>query len=774
MGREIVVVMILLGGIVAGVGLATGAADESVRITNSGVAESNVVTTRGGVTYLWASSSLTVRVELATTVADGSGTYDVCVASVPSDATTPAENGTANTTTASGAADGTATDTAGNETRELACRTVELTGGETRSLEFSFDSWPGEMGVTTLRSTVRTNTLQEEVVATDTQTIRVLGRDGDADRDGVTNERELSVGTDLDESDTDGDGLADGVELDTYGTNPTEADTDGDGLSDGREVSAFGTNPTEPDTDGDGLADGEEVSEYGTDPTVADTDGDGLTDERELTAAGTNATNPDTDGDGLADGVEVNEYGTNPLASDTDGDGLSDTLEVTTYDTDPTDADTDGDGLSDGREVTTHSTNPTDADTDGDGLADGEEVSEYGTDPTRADTDGDGVSDARELRALGTDPTVPDTDGDGVADGAETTLLPRPPSPAELVSAALFLAVLFGIAYVTRSVWLDRAPTTVRDAATADPVQRVAGRLRGGSSELRRRLRAAHAGLTGRDPTGRHTRDPLAPDSAGGSSAVRAGDGEPTASDQPTVTAEGDGSADSGDTPAATADTTTDTARDATTDTPADLTADTASRPTADAPDGSTADAPDGSTADAPDGSTGGSTETPADSTAGSVATASGTDGATSESDGAVADTPERATADTYDAGERVAGEHNGAGHSDDVSADRDSRADDRAAPTDDADDTSEEPPERRALDLETMAKEDAVRTVIAANGGRMRQSALVEETGWSKATVSRVLSRMDDDGEVTKITVGRSNVVALPGTEPYDAPDEE
>ncbi len=36
--------------------------------------------------------------------------------------------------------------------------------------------------------------------------------------------------------DTDGDGLIDGEEVNTYKTNPNKADTDGDGFSDGTEV----------------------------------------------------------------------------------------------------------------------------------------------------------------------------------------------------------------------------------------------------------------------------------------------------------------------------------------------------------------------------------------------------------------------------------------------------------------------------------------------------------------------------------------------------------
>ena len=98
-------------------------------------------------------------------------------------------------------------------------------------------------------------------------------------------------------TDSDGDGLP---ENDT-GTDPFTADTDGDGLADGREVE-LGTDPTATDTDGDGLADGREL-ELGTDPTAADTDEDGLADAREL-SVGTDPTVADTDGDRLPDGWE--------------------------------------------------------------------------------------------------------------------------------------------------------------------------------------------------------------------------------------------------------------------------------------------------------------------------------------------------------------------------------------------------------------------------------------------------------------------------------------
>ena len=70
----------------------------------------------------------------------------------------------------------------------------------------------------------------------------------DANNDGVVDAGE----TDPRNADTDGDGLADGVETNTgvlvdatdTGTNPLVADSDGDGIPDGAEVAA-GTDPND-------------------------------------------------------------------------------------------------------------------------------------------------------------------------------------------------------------------------------------------------------------------------------------------------------------------------------------------------------------------------------------------------------------------------------------------------------------------------------------------------------------------------------------------------
>ena len=94
-----------------------------------------------------------------------------------------------------------------------------------------------------------------------------------------------------------------------------------------------GSDPTISDTDGDGLEDGVE-STIGTSACYADTDLDGLDDEWEhvngldpLSASGDQGADGDLDRDGLSNLIEQ-ALGTNPSSVDTDGDGLSDRTET--------------------------------------------------------------------------------------------------------------------------------------------------------------------------------------------------------------------------------------------------------------------------------------------------------------------------------------------------------------------------------------------------------------------------------------------------------------
>jgi uncharacterized membrane protein len=77
---------------------------------------------------------------------------------------------------------------------------------------------------------------------------------------------------------------------------------------------------------------------------------------------------------------------------------------------------------------------------------------------------------------------------------------------------------------------------------------------------------------------------------------------------------------------------------------------------------------------------------------------------------------------------------------------------------------TSSEP---AVPDEELLTDEDRVLQMLEDNGGRMKQANIVDETGWSKSKVSMLLSDMEDEGDISKLRVGRENIVSLKGHEP-------
>ncbi|RDZ51168.1 MarR family transcriptional regulator [Haloferax sp. Atlit-4N] len=70
----------------------------------------------------------------------------------------------------------------------------------------------------------------------------------------------------------------------------------------------------------------------------------------------------------------------------------------------------------------------------------------------------------------------------------------------------------------------------------------------------------------------------------------------------------------------------------------------------------------------------------------------------------------------------------------------------------------------------ELLDDETRILKLLDDNGGQLRQSKVVEGTGWSKSKVSRVLSRMADEGSVAKINLGRENLIARPENVPEHA----
>ncbi|MDY6779019.1 MAG: winged helix-turn-helix transcriptional regulator, partial [Halobacteria archaeon] len=62
----------------------------------------------------------------------------------------------------------------------------------------------------------------------------------------------------------------------------------------------------------------------------------------------------------------------------------------------------------------------------------------------------------------------------------------------------------------------------------------------------------------------------------------------------------------------------------------------------------------------------------------------------------------------------------------------------------------------------ELLTDEDRIVNLLRENEGRMKQADIVESTGWSKSKVSMVLSDMEDDGKISKLRLGRENVIDL------------
>ncbi|MCM1530192.1 MAG: hypothetical protein NC093_09390 [Alistipes sp.] len=114
------------------------------------------------------------------------------------------------------------------------------------------------------------------------------------------------LGTDINDIDSDDDGLTDYQEVYITGTDPNKYDSVTEDISD-----------ADADSDGDGLSNAQETA-LGTDPQLSDTDDDNLSDYDELYVYGTDPLNPDMDGDGLDDGDEPH-IGLDPTNPETFG-----------------------------------------------------------------------------------------------------------------------------------------------------------------------------------------------------------------------------------------------------------------------------------------------------------------------------------------------------------------------------------------------------------------------------------------------------------------------
>ena len=226
-------------------------------------------------------------------------------------------------------------------------------------------------------------------------------------------------------TDTDGDGEADYLDLDSDGDALEDAleagdadvitlpwDSDFDGTPDFRDLDSDENCLSDEsekafDSDSDGIGSHADL----------DDDGDGIPDTAEMDGC----ERIDSDGDGIYDHRDT----------DADGDGIGDLFEgdISAYDSTPRDSDSDGvpdyldddsdnDGFPDADEGQAPADTEPPADTDADGDPDFRDI----------DADGDGINDADEA-AYGTDPLLSDTDGDGFPDGMEVSAGTSPTDP---------------------------------------------------------------------------------------------------------------------------------------------------------------------------------------------------------------------------------------------------------------------------------------------------------------------------------------------------------
>ncbi|MFB6224348.1 MAG: helix-turn-helix transcriptional regulator [Haloarcula sp.] len=84
---------------------------------------------------------------------------------------------------------------------------------------------------------------------------------------------------------------------------------------------------------------------------------------------------------------------------------------------------------------------------------------------------------------------------------------------------------------------------------------------------------------------------------------------------------------------------------------------------------------------------------------------------------------------------------------------------------TESASDSSD--PNPSVADEELLSDSDRVLRLLEDNGGRMKQVDIVDSTDWSKSKVSMLLTDMEEEGDISKLRVGRENIISLAGEEP-------
>lgn len=70
-------------------------------------------------------------------------------------------------------------------------------------------------------------------------------------------------------------------------------------------------------------------------------------------------------------------------------------------------------------------------------------------------------------------------------------------------------------------------------------------------------------------------------------------------------------------------------------------------------------------------------------------------------------------------------------------------------------------------VDERELPDEDKILRLLVKRGGRVDESTVLEETGWTNDHLKRVVDEMESDDQISAITVGRKRVICRRGFEP-------
>lgn len=70
-------------------------------------------------------------------------------------------------------------------------------------------------------------------------------------------------------------------------------------------------------------------------------------------------------------------------------------------------------------------------------------------------------------------------------------------------------------------------------------------------------------------------------------------------------------------------------------------------------------------------------------------------------------------------------------------------------------------------VDEGELPDEDKILRLLVQRGGRVDENTVLEETGWTQEHLLNVIDEMEDENEISAVSVGRKRVICRRGFEP-------